>query len=411
MASKVDFTNSNFEASIQASLNEISGIGTISRRVDDYLTQRGDVDPNLATRDLKGLKSRMTRFLQGRGARLGNDQRFALGGYDEILFAAYDRSLSAQQGGDDPLVSVSRGDEIGSWDFSVEQFESIETLGLDPTAIRAAGAIDYIFELGERMGVFQLAESLVLNWASGQVDVVDNRATTRLYGYWKQLDDRSDAEERGMLYRRVIGRGESQLLSRMVANEGFQPLWSNLMGEIATYIEKTERLETGRADITSVSPGPIYQTIREIQYNLTEYCNGMAFVQAQEIYKQLQGAFDVLRDPDIVANFGGPRRRNMWTVIQELHKQEFGRSLPIGPLLRVAVDGNRIYQIIADFDGIDLSAAQFRALIDAGESYIINSSVIEAQLGDGSTSDMSEEEDEEDEDAFSDEAFEDDFAE
>lgn len=409
MGAKVDFTN-NFETSLQSSLNEISGLGPISQRVDDYLTKRGDVDPSVATRDVAGLKSRMAQFLQGRGARLNNDLRFKMGGYDEILFAAYDKSLSAQAGGDDPLVSANRGDEIGNWDFSVEQFDSVELLGLDPVAVRAAGAIDYIYELGERLGVFRLAETLVLNWASGRIDVVDNRATTKLYCYWKQLDGRSDAEERGMLYRRVVGRGDSQMLSRMVANEGFQPLWANLMGEIATYIEKAERLETGRSDVTSVSPGPIYQTMREIQYNLTEYCTGMAFVQAQEIYKQLQGAFDVLRDPDIVANFGGPRRRNMWTVIGELSKQEFGHSVPIGPLLRVAVDGNRIYQIIADFDGVDLSAAQFRALIDAGESYIINSSVIDGQGGDEPRfSGGSEETSGQDE--FSDDAFEDEFAE
>lgn len=408
MAPRLDFTAGNFGSSLKSSIEEIASLGPIPARVDDYLARRGDVDPSLATRDVEGLKSRMTQYLRGRGARLDNARRFQLGGYDELLFTAYDRSLSAQQGGDDPIVSVQRGDEIGDWDFSVERFETTIDQGLDPNAIRAAGAIDYIYELGERMGVFRLAEALVLNWASGRIDVVDNRATTRLYAYWKQLDDRSDADERGMLYRRVLGKGQSQLLSRMVANDGFQPLWSNLMGEIATFIDKSERLETGLSDTSSVSTGPIYQTIREIQYNLTEYCTGMAFVQAHEIYKQLQSAFDVLRDPDIVANFGGPRRRNMWTVIAELSKEDFGRSAPIGPLLRVAVDGNRIYQIIADFDGA-LSADAFRNLIEAGESYIINSSVIDGQMpGAGQGDSADSEHDPEDE--FSDDAFADEFA-
>jgi len=407
MASKFDFTAGNFGSALKSSIEEIARLGPIPSRVDDYLARRGDVDPSLATRDVKGLKDRMAQYLRGRGARLDNQQRFQLGGYDELLFTAYDRSLSAQQGGNDPILSVQRGDEIGDWDFSVEQFDTTVAQGLDPNAIRAAGAIDYIYELGERMGVFRLAEALVLNWASGRIDVVDNRATTRLYAYWKQLDDRSDADERGMLYRRVIGKGRSQLLSRMVANDGFQPLWSNLMGEIATFIDKSERLETGLSDTSSVSTGPIYQTIRELQYNLTEYCTGMAFVQAQEIYKQLQSAFDVLRDPDIVANFGGPRRRNMWTVIAELSKEDFGRSLPIGPLLRVAVDGNRIYQIIADFDGA-LSADAFRNLIDAGESYIINSSAFDGQMPTESRDSGDNEDDPEDE--FSDDAFADEFA-
>ena len=407
MSPRFDFTSANFRSSLKSSIEEIAALGPIPTRIDDYLSKRGDVDPSLATRDIAGLKSRMASYLKGRGARLDNASRFDIGGYDEILFTAYDRSLSAQRGGDDPLVAVQRGDEIGDWDFSVERFETTVDQGIDSNAVRAAGAIDYIYELGERMGVFRLAEALVLNWASGRIDVVDNRATTKLYAYWKQLDDRSDADERGMLYRRVLGKGQSQMLSRMVANDGFQPLWSNLMGEIATFIDKSERLESGLSDTSSVSMGPITQSIRELQYNLTEYCTGMAFVQAHEIYKQLQSAFDVLRDPDIVANFGGPRRRNMWTVIADLSKEDFGQSLPIGPLLRVAVDGNRIYQIVADFDGV-LSADGLRTLVEAGESYIINSSVIDNQMGDGEPTYASDEDSGTDE--FSDDAFEDEFA-
>lgn len=407
MPSPLDFTTANFRSSLQSSLEEINALGPIPGRIDDYLAQRGDVDPDLATRDVAGLKSRMASYLKGRGAKLDSDSRFNVGGYDEILFTAYDRSLNAQRGGDDPIVAVQRGEEIGSWDFSVERFETTVDQGIDANAIRAAGAIDYIYELGERMGVFRLAEALVLNWASGRIDVVDNRATTKLYAYWKQLDDRSDSDERGMLYRRVLGKGDSQMLSRMVANDGFQPLWSNLMGEVATFIDKSERLEAGLTETSSVSTGPIAQSIRELQYNLTEYCTGMAFVQAHESYKQLQGAFDVLRDPDIVANFGGPRRRNMWTVIAELSKEDFSQSVPIGPLLRVAIDGNRIFQIIADFDG-GLSSENLRELIEAGESYIINSSVIDQQAGGGSLKQAPDEEPEEDE--FSDEAFEDEFS-
>lgn len=409
MPSSLDFTSANFRSSLQSSLAEISALGPIPARIDDYLAKRGDVDAGQATSDIPGLKTRMASYLKGRGATLDDDSRFSVGGYDEILFTAYDRSLNAQRGGDDPIIAVQRGEEIGSWDFSVEHFETTLDQGIDPNAVRAAGAIDYIYELGERMGVFRLAEALVLNWAAGRVDVVDNKATTKLYAYWKQLDDRSDGDERGMLYRRVLGKGDSQMLSRMVANDGFQPLWANLMGEVATYIDKSERLEAGLTETSSVSTGPIMQSIRELQYNLTEYCTGMAFVQAHESYKQLQSAFDVLRDPDIVANFGGPRRRNMWTVIAELSKEDFGHSVPIGPLLRVAVDGNRIYQIVADFDG-SLSADDMRNLIEAGESYIINSSVIDSQIGDGGDKTESDEDNGGDIDGFSDDAFEDDFA-
>ncbi len=411
MPAKLDFTNGNFQASLRSSLAEIQTLGPIPDRVSDYLSRRGDVDPRRTTRDLPRLKTRMASYLRERGVTLADDARFNVGGYDEILYAAYDRSLAAERGGDDPVLAALTGGEISGWDFSVERFETTSAQGIDLNAIRAAGAIDYIYELGERMAVFRLAEALVLNWASGRIDVVDPRATTKLYAYWKQLDDRSDAEERGMLYRRVLGKGSSNLLSRMVANEGFDPLWTNLMAEVATFIDKSERLESGISETSAVSTNAIKQCMRELQYNLTEYCSGMAFVQSHEMYKQLQAAFEVLRDPDIVANFGGPRRRNMWTVIEQLSKEEFGRSAPIGPLLRVAVDGNQIFQLIADFDG-HLPTDELQALVDAAASYVINSSVIDRQelFGDGGEADSeTDDEDVDAEDEFSDEAFDEEF--
>jgi hypothetical protein len=408
MPAKLDFTNGNFRSGLRSLIAEIDTLGPIPDRVSDYLLKRGDVDPMQATDDIVGLKDRMSSYLKDRGVRLDDDERFRYGGYDEILYSAYDRSLSGQRGGDDPVVAVFTGSEINDWDYSVDRFDGTTSQGIDPLSVRAAGAIDYVYELGERMGVFRLAEALVLNWASGRVEVVDPRATTKLYAYWKQLDDRSDAQERGMLYRRVLGKGSTELLSRMVSNDGFMPLWSNLMGEAATFIDKSERLDKAYGE-TMVSSNPIRQCMRELQYNLTEYCNGMAFVHSHEVYRQLQAAFEVLKDPDIVANFGGPRRRNMWTVVERLSKEEFGQSVPVGPLLRVAVDGNRIFQLVANFDG-ELSGEELASLVDAAESYILNSSVIDSYPAMARESDTGTDEDA-DGDEFSDDAFHEEFGE
>ena len=392
MPSQVIFTPDRFTESFRKSFVDINQLGDIPKRVDDYLRTRGEVDPTLVTQDIDGLSARMVRQLVSRGVKLDDKSKFDIGGYDEILYTAYDRALSIGRGGDDPLDAVRAGQVVGldAWDFRVETFAGIEDQGVLPESVRAAGAIDYVYELGERMGVFRLTEALVLNWASGAVDVSGGEAAGKLYRYWKMLDDRSDENERGMLYRRVLNKGAGQLVSRMVANEYFPTLWSNLMNEVATYIDKTERLEIGRSDGSPISPGAIYQAMKELQYNLTEYCSGMAFMQVRELYAQLQQAFDILRDPDIITNFGGSRRRNMWVVVEQLSKQEFQRAIPVGPLLHVAVDGNKVFQMIADFQEGSFPPERLGTLIDACESYIINSATADAKLGQSRGSDQPE---------------------
>ena len=69
-----------------------------------------------------------------------------------------------------------------------------------------------------------------------------------------------------MLYKRVLNKGNGKVLDRMVVNESFPALWRNLMNEVAEWIERAEKLEEGRSATSSVSRGPIYQAIRELQY-------------------------------------------------------------------------------------------------------------------------------------------------
>ncbi len=370
---QIDFTEGRFTDSIRASLGEITELGDIPVVVSEYL-QRGEVDPSSVVDDTDALQRNMWRYLQSRGVKVRPGQGEK---YDEIMFAAYDQALRSSRGGDDPLASIRAGDNLGAgWDFTVKTFEAVGGQGVSADSIKAAGAIDYIAEMGERLGVFRITEALVLDWASGVIDVTDGAAAGKLYKYWKELDERSDANERGLLYKRVLGKGAVEMLPRMTANDAFPQLWSNLMNEVARYIDKSEQLEQGRSEGTPVSAQPIYQSIREIQYNLTEYCTGMAFIQTREIYAQLNRAFDIISDPDIVAHFGGSRRRSMWKVIETVNRDALGRSISVSPIVQLATSGNKIFQLCAAFDSATFTPAQLNELVDAAESYIINSSMV-----------------------------------
>lgn len=319
------------------------------------------------------------------------------GQYDEHFLTLYNEVLGSSSASNDPIDRISSAVSTGSpWNFTVETFEEIEDQGVEDTNILAAGAIDYIYELGERMGLFRLADAMVLNWSAGAIDVAHGPAADKLYRYWKQLERRSTPEERGMLYRRVLNKGTTHVLDRMVPNEHFPALWHQLLAEVADFIEKSEKVESGSSSSSPVKRSRIYQATKELQYNLTEYCTGMAHRQAEELYAQLTEAIDLFRDEDIIAHFGGSRRKNMWTVIERLSKAEFGTSPSIGAIRSLAVDGNKLFQWIANFDQTTVSDYAFDEFLEAAETYILNASLVDDTLP-------------ETDDEFADDDFEDDF--
>lgn len=356
------------------------------------------------------VREAMIDFLVDRGIKIesADKPRFDAGEFDEHFALAYAHATALATGEADPIDSArQRGlSTTPAWDFSVETFETFEQQGIVKENILAAGAIDYIYELGERMGIFRLVDALVLNWASGAIDVVDGQAASKLYRYWKLRDERSTPEERGLLYRRVLDKGSTKVLTRMVANEHFRRLWHNLMSEVAEYITKSERIKDGKVVSSPISRTPIYRATKELQYNLTEYCTGMAHMQAHEVYAQLQEGFELLGDEEIVAHFGGKRRKSLWTVIESLSKSELGSSPNIAAVRSLAVDGNKVFQWAANFNETATSHDEFLDFIDAAESYILNSALVDDDLGDGASGEEDFEDDFEDD--FGDD-FEDDF--
>lgn len=376
---KVSLTPGGLEPAVLKIIDQLNEQAQLPVFIDIYIEHSGIDD----TRFTDEVREAMVEYLLQRGAKIDSIEAAERGDYDELFALAYENAVTRKAGRDDPIDAARQpgGGLAGAgWDFSVDTFEEVEQQGVVRDNILAAGAIDYIFELGEHMGVFKLVDALVLNWASGSIDVVEGDVVSRMYRYWKLRDERPSAEERGMVYRRVLNKGETDVLERMVVNEDFPNLWHNLMAEVADYIDKTEKVTNGTTESSPVSRSRIYQAVKDLQYNLTEYCTGMAHIQARELYAQLQECVELLRDPEILAYFGGNRRKSLWTAIEQLSKQEFGGSPNIAAIRSLAVDGNTLFRFIADFADGSVRQEDFNKFLQAAEAYILNFSTVGGEI-------------------------------
>ena len=357
-------------------VDALNAQGHLPAMLEMYI-DRGEIETHRFT---PAIKMAMLDYLLDRGMIIDDVDRLNAGEYDEHFALAYHHAVNVAGGGDDPVDNARRpggGSTSGAWDFSVDTFEHMEQQGIIRENILAAGALDYIYELGDRLGIFKVVDVLVLNWSAGVIDVVDGPAAAKLYRYWKMRDQRATDEERAMVYRRVLDKGPGNVLSRMVANEPFPQLWHRLMSEVADYINKSEGLSEGLSDTSPVSRSRIHQAARDLQINLTEYCTGMAHMQIREFHAQLQECFEILQQPEVIAYFGGLRRKTLWSVVETIARQEFGIAVNAAAHRSLAVEGNRVFRWLGEFDAGTDRHDDFTRMLRAAESYIINYAGVE----------------------------------
>lgn len=343
------------------------------------------------------IRQGMIDYLVKIGVQIDDDAKFEAGDYDEYFLLAYNESVKLGTITEDPIDTARIKGGVITWDFSVDSFETIEAQGILPTNIRAAGALDYLYYIGEQMRVFDVVNALVLRWATGSLDIPDGDTAANLYRFHKLRDERSTPEERAMLYRRVLSKGNGRLLSNMVVNKSFPNLWHKLMSEAAEYIRKSEGSDSDWYD-SKVSRAPIEQATKNLQYNLTDFMTGMSHLQVTEDYAHLQEAMEILKAEEILNDFGG-RRKSIWTVIEKVGKEDLGVSIPTVVLRTCAVEGNKIFQWIAGFNEYgSVIEGEFENFLDAAEAWIIAQASLEGKQGTSEDDDFDDDEDDFDDD-------------
>lgn len=351
------------EPAVMALLDTLNKEGNIPYYLNQY-AQRGEINSTAFT---SAIKQSMINYLIKIGLQITSEIDFKAGKYDEYFALAFNEALKISTAAEDPIDQARTKGSETTWDFTVDIFDAVQEQAVIPANIRAAGALDYIYYIGERLQVFNVANALVLRWASASLDIPDGKTAAALYRFHKLRSDRSTPEERAMLYKRVLDRGNGKLLSNMVVNEPFPGLWNTLMSEVAEYIRKSEN---NKLSDNNVSRTQLYQATKNLQYNLTEHMTGMAHLQVTEDYAHLQEALAILKFDDILNHFGG-RRKSIWNVIETVAKQDLGIAVPSSAIRTIAIEGNKVFQWLAKFNEGMVKENEFKVLLDAAEAWII----------------------------------------
>ena len=371
MEQGISIRSGQVETSVTDLLSTLYREGDLPHYVERYINER-TVLPAIAF--TASIQQSMIDYLVDLGFQVQSDEAFESGEYDEYFILAYNEALKTSTVQDDPIDTARiRGGEV-SWDFSVDSFETEEAQEVITDNIKAAGALDYIYVIGEQMRVFDVVNALVLRWASGQLDVPEGTTAALLYRFHKLRDERSTPEERAMLYKRVLNKGNGRLLSNMVPNTTFPRLWHQMMAEVAEYIEKSEGSDSGSLYLSRTQ---LYQALKDLQYNLTETMTGMAHLQVTEDYAHLQEALDILRSSEIVSEYGG-RRKSIWSVIELVAKEDLRFFVPTSSLRTLAVEGNKIFQWIAGFSEGAVNEEAFQSFLNSAESWIVSQATLES---------------------------------
>lgn len=277
--------------------------------------------------------------------------------------------------GTDPVQLTRPVGRPSPWDFQVDTFDSLAAQIVLADNVRAAGALMWCYDIGERLGVYKLTDALVYRWWVGLLDFGDPDLTSELYRYYKLRDERPVNEERFLLYRRILDLGGAPVGDRVIVNSDFPQLWRSLMEEIASYIDRRETSFRDRINTQGV-----IQAIKEIQYNLTERMAGMALTQVTEMYNQLRqteagsgvlGGLDILGHREVISQLASGRRRDKWSVIERLAKEEFGVSPNVNALRTSAVEGFKVVDYIASFTAGVLDEDRFEEFISSAKAWIL----------------------------------------
>ncbi|MBC9794790.1 hypothetical protein [Sinomicrobium weinanense] len=290
---------------------------------------------------------------------------------DAILWHTLSEVLnSSEDTVKDPVKNVYYN-EVNEFDH-INSFQFLDPLNLpggtiNTVNIQNAASLYAIMILGDEMGIFRIADTVLKYVTMGKVDVESTTTATRLYNYMQLRDDRTSFEERTMWYKQVFNIGGGDTVSDMAVNENFLPLWETLMNEVIKYIGKYESAE----DPLRVSKSGIRQVVTDLQHNLSRAAAGMVKIFIPEMYAHLEDAIQIINAEELRDQLGHGISRDLWNVVESVSMEEFNYFPNTSALRTIADTARNIILDIATYNQASFSEEQFQKLVRNVDRFII----------------------------------------
>ena len=180
--------------------------------------------------------------------------------------------------------------------------------------------------------------------------------------------------ERQMFHRQVFDEGHSQVPDDMPLNPEFRQLWKVLMLESARYLE---RAQASLHPESFVSPQNVMQAVEDLQYNLSNYCTGMATVISPRIDAEINFVMErILKHPDVLRHVV-PEGGTWKQVVDRLNTERRQRPGKASTLYNKAVLGKGILEGIAHYTPVAFEDdAVFSGFISKVDAFITTQSIL-----------------------------------
>lgn len=377
---------------MKAIFEEVRAEGDLHAFVNAFAA-RGEINK---TRFTNPVKQSMVDYLEAVGLQdVSNpnfEKKFEDGDYDEYFVQAYHQAVFGRNGG--PASTQTIPVRPASEEFRLPTYDFLDEQGIVPESIHAAAVLYQMYFIGDKLGLFELPNALLLRRAHGTLDLPSGPGSQLLQKYKKLQRNNDDVppEERMLLYKRVFDMGGGKVLEDTAVNPEFLDLWDTLAREVTTYITKDEISDSVEERISRAA---IEEAIQNLQGNLSFYAADID-EDVRIMQEQYLLAEKVLRDPQIMASIGLVRRQTLQAAIEKLIAEDSGAAPMVKKLFKLGTKGQEILHFIAAYDS-STPEDKYREFLRLMESWIVARGSLKDEVLE-KTDEEPEEDDEFDED-------------
>jgi hypothetical protein len=230
--------------------------------------------------------------------------------------------------------------------------------------VRAAGALEAAWLIGERARLFDVVDAIVSAWMSGRLSIGSGPAADQLSHFARPAPLRLTDAERAQLYRRALGIGTAALPPGVAANATFPQRWGALLSA-ASACHEAATPETPAGGPLALAA--LYTATEHLQANLTTHLQDLVPFAAQ-VSRQLQEALAIASCAAIAGQYGAAP--GVWRVIEAVAEAELGARPPVASYRALASAARRIFEWLASFDRQAVQQPALQALLAAADSWL-----------------------------------------